>query len=63
VHISMATAIAPWALKAIEMLIRGFLWCGTEVEYGGRCLVSQVNVSCPTWFDGLDLPDLRTLHW
>jgi hypothetical protein len=40
VHISMATAIAPWALKAIEMLIRGFLWCGNEVESGGHYLVA-----------------------
>jgi hypothetical protein len=42
------------------MLIRGFLLCGIEVANGGCCLVAWVNVVCPTRFDGLVLPDLRT---
>jgi hypothetical protein len=40
VHISIAISIVPWALKAVKMLIRVFLWCGTEVAYGGHCLVA-----------------------
>jgi hypothetical protein len=60
VHISMAISIAPWATKAVETLIRGFLWCGTEVANGGRCLVAWVNVVCPTCFGSLGLPYLRT---
>jgi hypothetical protein len=56
----MAISIAPWAIKAVEMLIRGFLWCGTEVASGGHCMVAWVNVTCPTRFGGLGLPDLRT---
>jgi hypothetical protein len=34
VHISMATKIAPWAICVIEKLLRGFLWCGSEVAVG-----------------------------
>jgi hypothetical protein len=56
----MAIFVAPWAIKAVETLIRGFLWCDTEVASGGRCLVAWVNVTCPTRFGGLGLPDLRT---
>jgi hypothetical protein len=60
VHISMAISVAPWAIKAVETLIQGFLWCGTEVASGGRCQVAWVNVTCPTRFGGLGLPNLRT---
>jgi hypothetical protein len=56
----MAISIAPWAIKVVEMLIRGFHWCGTEVANGGRCLVAWVNVACPTHFGSLGLPDLCT---
>jgi hypothetical protein len=56
----MVISIAPWAIKAVETLIRGFLCCGTEVANGGRCLVAWVNVACPTHFGGLGLPYLRT---
>jgi hypothetical protein len=57
----MAISIAPWTLKAVETFIRGFLWCGTEVASGGRCLVAWVNVSYLTRFGGgLGLLDLRT---
>jgi hypothetical protein len=67
VHISMAIANAPWcgtwALTAIETVTGGFCRCGTEVVSGGCCLVAWVNVSCPTRFDGLGLPDLCTLQW
>lgn len=48
VHISMAISVAPWATKAIKTLIRGFLWCGSEVASGDRCAVAWINVSCPT---------------
>jgi hypothetical protein len=56
----MAISIAPWAIKAVETLIQGFLRCGTEVANGGRCLVAWVNITCPTHFGTLGLPDLRT---
>jgi hypothetical protein len=35
VHISMALKVTPWAVKTITTLIRGFLWCGTEVASAG----------------------------
>jgi hypothetical protein len=39
----MATRIAAWAVQAIEKLIHGFLWCGSEVAPGGKCAVAWVN--------------------
>jgi hypothetical protein len=56
----MVIYIAPWALKAVETLISGFLWCVTEVANDGHCMVAWVNAACPTRFSGLGLPDLHT---
>jgi hypothetical protein len=36
VHISMAIRITTWAIQAIEKLVYGFLWCGSEVVVGGN---------------------------
>jgi hypothetical protein len=69
VHISMATKIAPWAIYAIEKLICGFLWYGSEVVVGGKCAVAWVNAAYPTQYGGLGIPNLRLmgftlcLHW
>jgi hypothetical protein len=40
VHISMALKVAPWVVKTITTLIRGFLWSGTEIASGGKCVVA-----------------------
>lgn len=40
VHISMAIAVSPWAIKVIETLLREFLWCGTDVSSGGKYVVA-----------------------
>jgi hypothetical protein len=45
VHISMATKIAPWAIQAIENLVRVFLWCCSEVAVGGKCVVAWVTAA------------------
>jgi hypothetical protein len=56
VHISMATKIAPWAIRAIEKLVRGFLWCGSEVAVGGRCAMAWVNAACLVQYAALASP-------
>jgi hypothetical protein len=61
VHISMATKIAPWAIRAIEKLVRGFLWCGSEVAVGGKCAVAWVNAACPVQYGGLGIPNLQIM--
>jgi hypothetical protein len=61
VYISMATKIAPSAIHAIEKLVRGFLWCGSEVAVGGRCAVAWVNAACPVQYGGLGIPNLQLM--
>jgi hypothetical protein len=61
VHISMATKIAPWAIRAIEKSVQGFLWCGSEVAVGGKCAVAWVNAACPVQYGGLGIPNLQLM--
>jgi hypothetical protein len=61
VHISMALKVAPWAVKTITTLIRGFLWSGSEVASGGKCVVAWVNSCCPKELGGLDIPNLQLM--
>jgi hypothetical protein len=61
VHISMALKVAPWALKTITTLIRGFLWSGSEVTSGGKCAVAWVNTCCPKESGGLNIPNLQMM--
>lgn len=56
VHISMAVAVTPWAIKTMETLIRAFLWNGSETVSSGKC--AWINVCCPTSLGGLGLPNL-----
>jgi hypothetical protein len=59
-HISMPTKIAPWAIRTIEKLVRGFLWCRSEVAVGG-CAVAWVNVACATQYGDLGIPNLQLM--
>jgi hypothetical protein len=43
VHISTTTRITPWAIQAIEKLVCGFLWCGSEVAVGGVQLLGSMR--------------------
>jgi hypothetical protein len=57
----MAIAVPPWVIKTIDTLIRGILWCGTEVASGGKCVVVWVRVAWPTVYGGLGIPNLHLL--
>jgi hypothetical protein len=61
VHISMALKVAPWVVKTITTLIRGFLWSGTEVASGGKCAVACVNTCFPKELGGLSIPNLQLM--
>jgi hypothetical protein len=69
VHISMALKVAPWAVKTITTLIRGFLWSESQVASGGKCAVAWVNTCCPKELGGLGIPNLQLMgmalriHW
>jgi hypothetical protein len=57
----MALKVAPWAVKTITTVIRGFLWSASDVASGGKCAVAWVNTCCPKEFGGLGIPNLQMM--
>jgi hypothetical protein len=57
----MAIRITTWAIQAIEKLVCGFLWCGSEVVVGGKRAIAWINVACPREYGGLGIPNLQLM--
>lgn len=45
IHISIAVELSPWIIKALEKITKAFVWNGTEVVHGGKCLVAWSKVA------------------
>ena len=50
-----------WFFKAIDKIRHAFLWNGTEVVEGGKCLVNWPMVCQPKDIGGLGILDLEIL--
>ena len=50
-----------WVFKAIDKIRRAFLWKGTEVVEGGKCLVNWPTVCQPKDVGGLGILNLDIL--
>jgi hypothetical protein len=63
IHISIAVKVSPWIYRAIDKLRRDFIWTGTELASGGKCLVAWAKVKRPIELGGLGIIDLTTLGY
>lgn len=63
VHQLIALDCPKWVLKAIEKIMRGFLWKGRKEAKGGHCLVSWSRVCRPLDLGGLGIKNLEILNW
>jgi hypothetical protein len=59
VHQLLALDPPKWLFKAINKILRAFLWCNDEIAKGGKCLVKWGSVCRPTAFGGLGIPDIQ----
>lgn len=63
IYMLLAMDIPKWAIKAIEKIIRAFLWRGAKELRGGHCPVSWERVARPHRLGGLDILHLEKLGW
>jgi hypothetical protein len=63
IYTAIALDLPLWAIKAIEKIIRTFLWKGRKEINGGHCLLARTKVAWPKELGGLSLFDVRYMSW
>jgi hypothetical protein len=59
VYVSIAMEMPPWVQKSLEKIFKAFLWVGSNVVQGGKCLVAWGNVQRPLGLGGLGIKNLK----
>jgi hypothetical protein len=59
IHTSISLDLPPWLLRAMRKLMTTFLWTGTDVVQGGKCLMAWERVQRPLHLGGLGVLDLN----
>lgn len=63
IYHAMALDLPSWAIKAIEKIMRGFLWKGRKEAQGGHCLIAWQRVARPKELGGLGISNIQSLGW
>ena len=61
IYTAISLCLLPWAISALNKLMKAFVWKGTNVVKGGHCLVAWTQVQRPMELEGLGLLDLRCM--
>jgi hypothetical protein len=59
--ISISISLPGWLLKAIQRILKAFLWSGSEVVQNRKCIMAWRRVQRPVNYDGLGVLDVRLL--
>lgn len=59
VHLAIAMGLPAWVIKALEKLMKGFVWQGTASASGVQCVVAWDKVCRPTDMGGLGIPNIK----
>jgi hypothetical protein len=57
IHTCLILDMLPWFVKALNKIFKAFLWTGTEVVQGGKCVVAWVRAHHPLALGGLGIHD------
>jgi hypothetical protein len=63
IYTTMAMDLPSWAIKAIEKLLRGFLWRGRKRANRGHCLLAWAKVARAKELRGLGIQNIKNLGW
>jgi hypothetical protein len=50
--------LSGWLLKAVQKVLKSFLWSGAEVKQSGKCIIAWSRVQRPLHLGGLGVLDL-----
>jgi hypothetical protein len=56
---SISVGLPPWVHKALLKIMKAFLWSGSDVVQGDKCLVAWGGVQRPLDLGGLGILDLK----
>jgi hypothetical protein len=63
IHMAIILKLPPWLLKLLNKIMKAFVWCGSDVVQGGKCMVAWCRVQWPLNIGGLGIMDLNFLVW
>ncbi|GJM91592.1 hypothetical protein PR202_ga07979 [Eleusine coracana subsp. coracana] len=61
IYHAMALDLPPWAIKAMEKIMRNYIWRGRKEANGGHCMIAWPKVARPKELGGLGVADLKRL--
>jgi hypothetical protein len=59
VYLSISIGLPEWMHKALENIMKGFLWISTNVFQKVKCTIVWGKVQCPLQMGGLGIVDLK----
>jgi hypothetical protein len=59
IHVSIYMGLPSWVIKVLEKIFKVFLYTGTKVVQGGKCLLAWKKVQRPHCLGGLSVLDLK----
>jgi hypothetical protein len=62
VYIAICIGFPPWVIKALEKILKAFLWSGMDVVQGGKCLLSWKRSSGQGTWEGLEFSISLAVH-
>jgi hypothetical protein len=61
IYTTISLHLLPWLQKALVKVFKAFLWTGTYVVHGGKCMVAWGRVARSTCLSSLGILDLNLM--
>lgn len=59
IHVAICIRLLGWVFKALEKIMKAFMWTETEVVNAGKCLAAWSKVQTPKEMEGLGVLDIQ----